>query len=99
MKVTCIPAFNPADKVTFTVDANGTSVPLRPASYCRKTAAAEAVPTQHYTIVFTCFVLLQWFNQINARKIHGEVCACISSSDRRFAAPSHCTEQKRYITE
>ena len=72
-KVTCIPAFNPADNATFTVDANGTSVPLRPASYCRKTAAAEAVPTQHYTIVFTCFVLLQWFNQINARKIHGEV--------------------------
>ncbi|EKX40742.1 hypothetical protein GUITHDRAFT_75356, partial [Guillardia theta CCMP2712] len=36
-------------------------------------APAESLPTTHYTIVFTCFVFLQLFNQINARKIHGEV--------------------------
>ncbi|XP_028924805.1 plasma membrane calcium-transporting ATPase 4 isoform X2 [Ornithorhynchus anatinus] len=29
-------------------------------------------PSEHYTIVFNTFVLMQLFNEINARKIHGE---------------------------
>jgi len=29
-------------------------------------------PTQHYTMVFCTFVLLQIFNEINSRKLHGE---------------------------
>ncbi|XP_060137344.1 plasma membrane calcium-transporting ATPase 1-like [Zootoca vivipara] len=29
-------------------------------------------PTEHYTIVFNTFVMMQIFNEINARKIHGE---------------------------
>ncbi len=29
-------------------------------------------PSQHYTIVFNAFVLLQLFNQVNARKIRDE---------------------------
>nr|BCY27127.1 plasma membrane Ca++ ATPase isoform b [Ascidia zara] len=29
-------------------------------------------PTQHFTIIFNTFVLMQIFNEINARKIHGE---------------------------
>ncbi|XP_008582464.1 PREDICTED: plasma membrane calcium-transporting ATPase 4 isoform X1 [Galeopterus variegatus] len=29
-------------------------------------------PSQHYTIVFNTFVLMQLFNEINSRKIHGE---------------------------
>ena len=29
-------------------------------------------PSEHFTIVFNTFVLLQLFNEINARKIHGE---------------------------
>lgn len=29
-------------------------------------------PTQHYTMVFNTFVLCQLFNEINARKLHGE---------------------------
>ena len=29
-------------------------------------------PTQHFTIVFNSFVFMQLFNEINARKIHGE---------------------------
>lgn len=29
-------------------------------------------PTQHLTIVFNTFVLMQVFNEINARKVHGE---------------------------
>eukprot|EP01137_Pigoraptor_chileana_P027909 Opistho-2@11125 len=30
-------------------------------------------PSQHYTIVFNAFVQMQMFNEINARKIHGEL--------------------------
>eukprot|EP00163_Fabomonas_tropica_P031112 TRINITY_DN728_c0_g1_i2.p1 TRINITY_DN728_c0_g1~~TRINITY_DN728_c0_g1_i2.p1 ORF type:complete len:1060 (-),score=249.55 TRINITY_DN728_c0_g1_i2:81-3260(-) len=33
----------------------------------------HAPPTQHYTIIFNVFVLLQVFNEINARKLHGEI--------------------------
>lgn len=31
-----------------------------------------ASPTQHLTIVFNTFVMMQLFNEINARKVHGE---------------------------
>ena len=31
-----------------------------------------AAPTQHLTIVFNTFVLMQVFNEINSRKVHGE---------------------------
>lgn len=29
-------------------------------------------PSQHFTIVFNSFVMMTLFNEINARKIHGE---------------------------
>ncbi|XP_034444781.1 plasma membrane calcium-transporting ATPase 1-like [Hippoglossus hippoglossus] len=32
----------------------------------------HAPPSEHYTIVFNTFVLMQIFNELNARKIHGE---------------------------
>lgn len=32
----------------------------------------HAAPTQHFTMIFNTFVLMQIFNEINARKIHGE---------------------------
>ncbi|XP_078488037.1 plasma membrane calcium-transporting ATPase 2 isoform X2 [Ciona intestinalis] len=32
----------------------------------------HSAPTQHFTIVFNTFVLMQIFNEINARRIHGE---------------------------
>ncbi|KAI3375629.1 hypothetical protein L3Q82_003943 [Scortum barcoo] len=35
-------------------------------------APLHAPPSQHYTIVFNTFVLMQICNEINARKIHGE---------------------------
>uniref|UniRef100_A0A5F7Z901 Calcium-transporting ATPase n=1 Tax=Macaca mulatta TaxID=9544 RepID=A0A5F7Z901_MACMU len=35
-------------------------------------APLHSPPTQHYTIVFNTFVLMQLFNEINSRKIHGE---------------------------
>ncbi|XP_075385233.1 plasma membrane calcium-transporting ATPase 4 isoform X1 [Tenrec ecaudatus] len=35
-------------------------------------APLHAPPSQHYTIVFNTFVLMQLFNEINSRKIHGE---------------------------
>jgi len=34
---------------------------------------ANGVRTEHYTMVFNTFVLLQLFNEINARKLRGEV--------------------------
>ncbi|TMS39297.1 hypothetical protein L596_005845 [Steinernema carpocapsae] len=35
-------------------------------------AALHAPPSQHFTIVFNTFVMMTLFNEINARKIHGE---------------------------
>nr|XP_028585220.1 plasma membrane calcium-transporting ATPase 1-like [Podarcis muralis]XP_028585221.1 plasma membrane calcium-transporting ATPase 1-like [Podarcis muralis] len=37
-----------------------------------RTAPLHAPPTRHYTIVFNTFVMMQIFNEVNARKIHGE---------------------------
>ena len=34
--------------------------------------ALRADPSQHFTIIFNTFVMFQIFNEINARKIHGE---------------------------
>ena len=33
---------------------------------------ATAPPTQHFTIIFNTFVMMTLFNEINARKIHGQ---------------------------
>uniref|UniRef100_A0A673AUV3 Calcium-transporting ATPase n=1 Tax=Sphaeramia orbicularis TaxID=375764 RepID=A0A673AUV3_9TELE len=35
-------------------------------------APLHSPPSEHYTIVFNTFVLMQIFNEFNARKIHGE---------------------------
>ena len=40
----------------------------------------RADPTEHYTFIFNTFVLLQIFNEINARKIHGEFNVFTASS-------------------
>ncbi|XP_041651722.1 plasma membrane calcium-transporting ATPase 1-like isoform X2 [Cheilinus undulatus] len=37
-----------------------------------RNAPLHAPPSEHYTIVFNTFVLMQIFNELNARKIHGE---------------------------
>ncbi|XP_061677753.1 plasma membrane calcium-transporting ATPase 1-like isoform X3 [Syngnathoides biaculeatus] len=39
---------------------------------CGRNAPLHAPPSEHYTMVFNTFVLMQLFNEINARKIHGE---------------------------
>ncbi|XP_059383645.1 plasma membrane calcium-transporting ATPase 3b isoform X4 [Carassius carassius] len=39
---------------------------------CGRNAPLHAPPSEHYTIIFNTFVLMQLFNEINARKIHGE---------------------------
>ncbi|KAF7666908.1 hypothetical protein LDENG_00088480 [Lucifuga dentata] len=39
---------------------------------CGRNAPLHAPPSEHYTIVFNTFVLMQIFNEISARKIHGE---------------------------
>ncbi|XP_064331518.1 plasma membrane calcium-transporting ATPase 3 isoform X3 [Phalacrocorax carbo] len=35
-------------------------------------APLHAPPSEHYTIIFNTFVMMQLFNEVNARKIHGE---------------------------
>ncbi|CAN0061213.1 unnamed protein product [Lampetra planeri] len=37
-----------------------------------RNAPLHAPPSEHYTVVFNTFVMMQLFNEINARKIHGE---------------------------
>ncbi|XP_038636919.1 plasma membrane calcium-transporting ATPase 1a isoform X2 [Scyliorhinus canicula] len=37
-----------------------------------RNAPLHAPPSEHYTIVFNTFVMMQLFNEVNARKIHGE---------------------------
>ena len=32
----------------------------------------NTAPTQHFTIIFNTFVMMTLFNEINARKIHGQ---------------------------
>ncbi|XP_036068110.1 plasma membrane calcium-transporting ATPase 1 isoform X2 [Oryzias melastigma] len=39
---------------------------------CGRNTPLHAPPSEHYTIVFNTFVLMQIFNEFNARKIHGE---------------------------
>ncbi|XP_067360384.1 plasma membrane calcium-transporting ATPase 2 isoform X2 [Channa argus] len=37
-----------------------------------RNAPLHSPPSEHYTIIFNTFVMMQLFNEINARKIHGE---------------------------
>uniref|UniRef100_A0A8D0B819 Calcium-transporting ATPase n=1 Tax=Salvator merianae TaxID=96440 RepID=A0A8D0B819_SALMN len=37
-----------------------------------RTAPLQSPPTEHYTLVFNTFVMMQICNEVNARKIHGE---------------------------
>lgn len=37
-----------------------------------RNAPIEAPPSEHYTVVFNTFVLMQIFNEFNARNINGE---------------------------
>ncbi|XP_037391799.1 plasma membrane calcium-transporting ATPase 3a isoform X3 [Pygocentrus nattereri] len=50
-------------------------------------APLHAPPSEHYTIIFNTFVLMQLFNEINARKIHGER----NVFDGIFSNPIFCT--------
>ncbi|KAM4619483.1 plasma membrane calcium-transporting ATPase 4 isoform 1-T1 [Polymixia lowei] len=52
-----------------------------------RNAPLHAPPSEHYTIVFNTFVLMQLFNEINARKIHGER----NVFDGMFNNPIFCT--------
>jgi len=63
----CPPVFNASDPSTIGADG----LPLRAAEFCRE--AGGGGTNQHYTMVFNVFVLMQVFNEINARKIHNEV--------------------------
>lgn len=52
-----------------------------------RNAPLHAPPSEHYTIVFNTFVLMQIFNELNARKIHGER----NVFDGVFNNPIFCT--------
>ncbi|XP_055504236.1 plasma membrane calcium-transporting ATPase 2 isoform X7 [Leucoraja erinacea] len=52
-----------------------------------RNAPLHAPPSEHYTIIFNTFVLMQLFNEINARKIHGEK----NVFDGIFRNPIFCT--------
>ncbi|XP_032303104.1 plasma membrane calcium-transporting ATPase 2 isoform X4 [Coturnix japonica] len=52
-----------------------------------RNAPLHAPPSEHYTIVFNTFVMMQLFNEINARKIHGER----NVFDGIFRNPIFCT--------
>ncbi|KAI4823302.1 hypothetical protein KUCAC02_011895, partial [Chaenocephalus aceratus] len=52
-----------------------------------RNAPLHSPPSEHYTIIFNTFVLMQLFNEINARKIHGER----NVFDGIFANPIFCT--------
>jgi len=67
----CPPVFNPENASTFT-RRRGDIVPKRPEEYCKHSKGSAADTTQHYTMVFNIFVLMQIFNEINSRKIHNE---------------------------
>lgn len=52
-----------------------------------RNAPLHGPPSEHYTIVFNTFVLMQIFNELNARKIHGER----NVFDGVFNNPIFCT--------
>lgn len=52
-----------------------------------RNAPLHSPPSEHYTIIFNTFVLMQLFNEINARKIHGER----NVFDGIFANPIFCS--------
>jgi hypothetical protein len=62
----CIPPYNASDPSTF--DAT-TGKPLRPDNFCQEAHSGGTDHTQHYTMVFNVFVLMQVFNEVNARKV------------------------------
>ena len=64
----------PAGEVFFDIDS-GRNAPL------------HSPPSEHYTIIFNTFVMMQLFNEINARKIHGER----NVFDGIFANPIFCS--------
>jgi len=66
----CIPPYNASDPSTF--DAS-TGKPLRPDNFCQEAHSTAEHLTQHYTMVFNVFVLMQIFNEVNSRKIHNEL--------------------------
>ncbi|EKX52947.1 hypothetical protein GUITHDRAFT_161121 [Guillardia theta CCMP2712] len=56
----------------------------RPPGYCKQEVEEDSKPNQHNAMIFTVFVLMQLFNQINARKIHGEWNAFTGIFDNKF---------------
>jgi len=65
----CPPVYDAKDSSTF--DTLGK--PLRAHDFCAQAHGGGGDKTQHYTMVFNVFVLMQLFNEVNSRKIHNEL--------------------------
>uniref|UniRef100_A0A2K5ED40 Calcium-transporting ATPase n=1 Tax=Aotus nancymaae TaxID=37293 RepID=A0A2K5ED40_AOTNA len=52
-----------------------------------RNAPLHSPPSEHYTIIFNTFVMMQLFNEVNARKVHGER----NVFDGIFSNPIFCT--------
>lgn len=70
----CCSSTSPAGEKIFQIDS-GRNAPL------------HSPPSEHYTIIFNTFVMMQLFNEVNARKIHGER----NVFDGIFRNPIFCT--------
>eukprot|EP00286_Rhodomonas_abbreviata_P006837 CAMPEP_0181326618 /NCGR_PEP_ID=MMETSP1101-20121128/21609_1 /TAXON_ID=46948 /ORGANISM="Rhodomonas abbreviata, Strain Caron Lab Isolate" /LENGTH=1138 /DNA_ID=CAMNT_0023435113 /DNA_START=148 /DNA_END=3564 /DNA_ORIENTATION=+ len=67
----CPPLFDEKNTSTWT-KVKGVVTPKRAEDYCKHARGGGGDTTQHYTMVFNVFVLMQLFNEINSRKIHNE---------------------------
>mmetsp|Transcript_24048 Transcript_24048/g.60400 ORF Transcript_24048/g.60400 Transcript_24048/m.60400 type:complete len:1187 (+) Transcript_24048:108-3668(+) len=80
--VKCINPYKEADPSTYwyvremSLDASGDTfegaIPIRQRTYCEEQHGCGE-RSIHMTIVFNSFVLMQIFNEINTRKLHGEM--------------------------
>jgi Ca2+ transporting ATPase len=80
--VKCIDPYKQEDPSTYwyvrdlAIDASGDTfegaIPIRQRNYCEEQHGCGE-RSVHMTIVFNVFVLLQIFNEINTRKLHGEM--------------------------
>jgi len=82
---TCIPPFSEDDPRSFVLNEETEEMtPARPEAYCVTEHGGHTPPSRHFTILFTVFVLMQLFNQINSRKLHGESNVFVGILDNRF---------------
>eukprot|EP00283_Hemiselmis_rufescens_P003929 CAMPEP_0173418082 /NCGR_PEP_ID=MMETSP1357-20121228/310_1 /TAXON_ID=77926 /ORGANISM="Hemiselmis rufescens, Strain PCC563" /LENGTH=1081 /DNA_ID=CAMNT_0014380511 /DNA_START=137 /DNA_END=3382 /DNA_ORIENTATION=- len=82
---TCIPPYSEDNPKSYAFnETTGAMDPLRPPAYCVTEHGGHTPPSRHFTILFTVFVMMQLFNQINSRKLHGEPNVFVGILDNKF---------------